>query len=102
MTRFTELVLNIVKRIPKGKVASYGQIALMADSPRAARQIGWILHSNGDKVPWWRVINGEGRISIKNPRHAAQEQKELLEKEGIEINKRFELIEPQKYWWVPK
>ena len=102
MNEFTKNVLDNVRRIPKGKVVSYGQVALMSDYPRAARQVGWILSSHGEKsdIPWWRVIIGEGRISIKNPRHAASEQKERLESEGIEVNDRFELISPEKHWWT--
>lgn len=99
--KFKDSVLVIVNKIPKGKVASYGQIALYADSPRAARQVGWILNRFGNEVPWWRVINNSGRISIKHAEISAVEQKELLEDEGIEVTGRFE-IDIEKYRWNPK
>jgi methylated-DNA-protein-cysteine methyltransferase-like protein len=102
MEKFSELVIKIVKTIPKGKVASYGQIALIAGEPRAARQVGWILNQKSDEqTPWWRIINNSGRISIKHPEISALEQKELLEKEGIKVTKNFE-IDIKKYRWYPK
>ncbi|GIW69318.1 MAG: hypothetical protein KatS3mg101_0065 [Patescibacteria group bacterium] len=95
---FKERVLEEVRRIPKGRVASYGQIALFAGKPRSAREVGWILNRWGDdgKTPWWRIINAKGYISIKNPKISAQEQKILLEKEGIEVNKNFG-VDPKKF-----
>ncbi len=81
---FTQRVKSIIKEIPKGKVATYGQIATYAGNPRAARQVAWILHSSSrkDDLPWQRVINSKGKISL--PRMGGYEhQKELLEKEGI-------------------
>ncbi len=98
MSSFKEKVLQTVKEIPTGKVTSYGQIALYCDSPRAARQVGWILNRYGDEVPWWRVINNSGRISIKHSEISAQMQKELLEDEGIKVSKLFE-IDIEKYRW---
>jgi methylated-DNA-protein-cysteine methyltransferase-like protein len=101
MGRFSDLVLKIVKAIPKGKVASYGQIALMAGEPRAARQVGWVLNQKSDgQTPWWRVINNSGRISIKHPEISALEQKELLEKEGVKVGKNFE-VNIEKFRWHP-
>jgi methylated-DNA-protein-cysteine methyltransferase related protein len=61
MSKFKDKVLNIVMLIPKGKVVSYGQIATMGGVPRAARQIGWVMHSHGGITPWWRVVNNEGK-----------------------------------------
>ena len=78
MSAFKDKVIQIVKMIPKGKVVSYGQVALMAGVPRGARQVGWILHEHGDDGPWWRIINNSGRISIKSPDHSPIVQKEKL------------------------
>jgi methylated-DNA-protein-cysteine methyltransferase-like protein len=101
MERFSDLVLKIVKAIPTGKVASYGQIALMAGESRAARQVGWVLNQKSDEqTPWWRVINNSGRISIKHPEISALEQKELLEKEGVKVGKNFE-VNIEKFRWHP-
>jgi methylated-DNA-protein-cysteine methyltransferase-like protein len=89
MTEFSSRVLDIVKSIPFGYVASYGQVAVIAGKPRAARQVGWILHWHAEEfnVPWWRVINNAGRISTKCSDHTALDQKKLLEKEGVEVTK---------------
>jgi len=102
MSKFTDKVLNIVRKIPKGKVVSYGQVALMTGIPRAALQVGWVLHTSGgdEKTPWWRVINNAGRISTTCLDHTASIQKSLLEKEGVVV-KKFLKIDIEKYRWRP-
>jgi len=100
MAGFKEKVLNLVSKIPKGQVASYGQIAAALGNPRAARQVGWVLRGSGmldGAVPWWRVVNNKGEISIKgNPTATKLQQKALLEKEGVEVSSRF-ILEIGKY-----
>jgi methylated-DNA-protein-cysteine methyltransferase-like protein len=87
---FFRQVYAIVRLIPYGRVASYGQVAAMLGQPRAARTVGWALASLPEQaeqgVPWQRVINSQGRISIRNLRHAVEEQRLLLEEEGVEFN----------------
>ena len=104
MSAFTDKIIQIVNMVPKGKVVSYGQVALMAGVPRGARQVGWVLFNEGpnhkDELPWWRVINNGGKISIKNPRISADEQKRKLEAEGIPVTKDFQ-IDIEKYRWRP-
>lgn len=108
MSKFKNKVINIIKEIPKGEVASYGQVALYAGIPRAARQVGWILANlEIDKLeslydlPWWRVINNAGRISIKGSKHHdAVTQKKLMEKEGIVVSKDL-TFDIEKYRWRP-
>jgi methylated-DNA-protein-cysteine methyltransferase-like protein len=81
---FWERVKQFRKQIPYGKVAIYGQIATYAGNPRAAQQVAWVLHSSSrkDNLPWHRVINSKGRVSL--PPHRGYEiQKKLLEQEGI-------------------
>lgn len=87
-SKFKNAVLKVVCLIPRGSVVSYGQIALYIGVPRAARQVGWILRGleEGTEVPWWRVVNNGGRISIKDSRYSAAEQKALLTKEGIKVS----------------
>ncbi|MGJ9459120.1 MGMT family protein [Oceanobacillus sp. CF4.6] len=87
MRPFTELVIRIMKQIPKGQVMTYGQIAKVAGSPRASRQVVRILHSmsNKHKLPWHRVINAKGQIAIKD-KEVWMEQKLLLENEGIKVS----------------
>jgi len=83
-TPFTLRVINLIHSIPSGKVTTYGSIAAMAGNRRAARQVARILHSSSRKehLPWHRVINREGRISLAR-QQGYEDQKELLENEGI-------------------
>lgn len=87
MTPFTEKVLNLIKNIPEGKVMTYGQIAQLAGSPRAARQVVRILHSMSrtHPLPWHRVINRKGEIAIQSD-DGFHEQKLLLQMEGVEVS----------------
>lgn len=83
---------------------SYGQVAAAAGSPRAARQVGGILrHYDGDdSLPWWRVVNNTGTISIKGNFIATPErQRELLLKEGIKVNSEYNL-NIDKYRFIPR
>ena len=95
---FYKKIYNIVKSIPKGKVATYGQIAAICSSPRSARIVGWALHVLPEKkleeVPWHRVINREGRISTTCLEHPADIQAFLLKKEGVEV------IKKEGNWWI--
>ncbi len=90
MTSFKDRVVAFVQKIPKGKVASYGQVAAATGSPRAARQVGAILRNldvADGKIPWWRVLNNQGIISIKGNWTATKElQKSLLMKDGIMVS----------------
>ncbi len=87
---FFERVYLLVRQIPKGKVATYGQIAALLGHPRAARTVGWALASlHGDQtrlVPWQRVINHAGRISISRIDVTPQLQRQLLEDEGVRFD----------------
>ncbi len=96
---FSERIKQLIKQIPSGKVATYGQIAAYAGNPRAARQVAWILHScsRKDNLPWHRVINSKGRISL--PYDGGYEvQKKLLELEGIVFNE-DDFIDLNIYIW---
>jgi methylated-DNA-protein-cysteine methyltransferase-like protein len=84
---FSERVLQIIQQIPPGKVMSYGQVAAYAGVPRAARQVGWILNKSQDAtLPWWRVLNNSGRITIKGSAFSPETQAALLRAEGISFN----------------
>ncbi len=105
MPSFHQRVFAMVKRIPKGRVATYGQIAALVGSPRAAQAVGWALHSldgkMSEEVPWPRVISKAGFLSIVNLEHAADEQAFLLQKEGVEVMKRDGMwwVDLKKYLW---
>ena len=107
MSKFKDQVVKVVNLIPFGKVASYGQVALYVGMPRAAREVGWILNGLGPSassgqapVPWWRVVNNKGRISIKGSVYTPEDQKRLLEEEGIEVHDDL-TFEIGKYRFIP-
>ena len=78
-------IYRVVQRIPKGQVATYGVIARLAGRPGAARTVGWALSALPDDadVPWWRVLNATGRISLPPRDHGAVVQRALLLREGV-------------------
>ncbi|WP_174615568.1 MGMT family protein [Virgibacillus ihumii] len=92
MEKFTADVIKIIKNIPSGKVMTYGQVAKCAGSPRGARQVSRILHSMSKKhqLPWHRVINAEGKITIRDE-EMGQVQKLSLEAEGVVFLSKFQL-----------
>lgn len=98
---FYQRVIVIIKSVPEGKVATYGQIAAYAGNSRAARQVAYILHSSSRKenLPWHRVVNSKGSISLK-PHHGYELQKKLLEKEGIIFNE-GNCIDLKRFLWSP-
>ncbi len=80
-----EQIYEVVKNIPKGKVATYGQVAMLAGNPRWARVVGYALHNNPlpGVIPCHRVVNREGRVATNFAFGGGATQRELLEKEGI-------------------
>ena len=96
-------VYRVVRRIPCGQVATYGQVAAMAGMPRAARQVGWALNAldAGDDVPWHRVINAKGEVSTRGEREIEDLQRALLTAEGIELDRRGR-IDLETYGWRPR
>jgi methylated-DNA-protein-cysteine methyltransferase-like protein len=70
-----------VRRIPKGRVATYGQVAVAAGFPGRARQVVWALHNCGASVPWHRVVGAGGRILL--PGQSGLEQRLRLQSEGV-------------------
>lgn len=100
---FKEQVIKKIKEIPSGKVATYGQIAALAGSPRAALMVGRILRysSENEKLPWQRVINSKGRVSIVNMAYPAELQARLLQEEGVVVEKRIDsyYIDLNQFLW---
>jgi len=98
---FYQRVKEIIKAIPPGKVATYGQIAACAGNPRGARQVAWVLHASSrkDNLPWHRVVNSKGGISLE-PNYGYEMQKALLEKEGVTFND-DDTIDFDRYLWRP-
>jgi len=83
---FYHRIYRVVRHIPRGRVATYGVVARLAGRPGAARTVGWALSALSDDtdVPWWRVINAAGRISLAGD-HSAVLQRALLLREGVKF-----------------
>jgi methylated-DNA-protein-cysteine methyltransferase-like protein len=93
-------IWSAVERIPRGRVASYGTIARVSGLPGQARLAGYALHNlpPGAGIPWQRVVNARGRISLPGKRGAEQER--LLKKEGIRFDRG--VIDMVKFGWRPR
>jgi methylated-DNA-protein-cysteine methyltransferase-like protein len=93
-----------IRAIPKGRVATYGQIAALAGSPRSAIAVGQILHNQTERydLPWQRVINSRGEISTTCLEHPAQLQAALLRQDGVLVTERGGVfyIDLIKYRWL--
>lgn len=102
--KFSDRVYWLVCQVPRGCVATYGQIATYAGSPRAARAVGNLMRRSlkqHRQVPWHRVINAKGGISSRGDTERAELQRRLLEQEGIEFDQSG-LCELEAYRWQPR
>jgi len=98
--KFKEKVIQIIKKIPKGKVTTYGTVAVLVGLPHGGRLVGGILHFNSEKydLPWQRVVNRDGHISTSCLEHPKLAQKALLESDGVEVSPDF-VVDLKKYGW---
>jgi methylated-DNA-protein-cysteine methyltransferase related protein len=89
-----------VARIPAGRVATYGQVAVLAGLPGHARQVGYALHRTPDdvEIPWQRVVNAKGEISLRADPVGARLQRELLRAEGVRF-RRDGTIDLRRFGW---
>ncbi len=96
-------IYAVIRRIPRGRVASYGQIAELAGLPGHARQVGYALHAlpSATAIPWHRVINATGGISRRSRPGAELTQQQLLESEGVEFDLRGQ-VRLAKVGWKPR
>lgn len=98
-------IYRVVRRIPRGRVATYGQVAELAGLAGNARQVGYALHAldegtwEGKVVPWHRVINAQGRISLDS--YAGEIQTQLLKREGVELDPRGR-VDLKRFRWKPR
>ena len=94
-------IYNTVRRIPAGRVATYGQIAGLVRQCSGARQVGYALHAlpRGSTVPWHRVVNARGTVSLSGSDKITQEL--LLEREGLHVQREGR-IDLKKYQWRPR
>ncbi len=95
-------IYDVVRRIPEGRVATYGQVAALAGLPGHARQVGYALHAldDGANVPWQRVINARGEVSQRSTPGWEGFQRHLLEEEGVVFNVSGR-VDLQRFRWRP-
>lgn len=95
-----EDIYRVISRIPRGRVASYGQIATLAGIDGHARQVGYALHNlpSGADVPWHRVVNARGEVSLRTTSDSHELQRMLLEAEGVRFNARGR-VDMEKFRW---
>lgn len=92
-----QAILAAIRRIPRGRVSTYGEIAALAGLPRRARLVGTVLKQTAAKVPWHRVVNASGRISLAAGSTSHARQRALLESEGVVF--RRDRISLPSYGW---
>jgi methylated-DNA-protein-cysteine methyltransferase-like protein len=90
LSRSYQRIYAVVRRVPRGRVATYGQVAALAGLPGRARQVGYALHAlpQGTRLPWHRVINAKGEVSRRRRPGAELSQRMLLEREGVRFDPR--------------
>ena len=98
---YRERVYKIVRRIPRGRVMTYGQIAYMLGEGYTPRTVGFVMHGSDDQTPWHRVINSQGRCSTGGVVLPADKQQRMLEREGVKFDDsgRCDL---ERFLWRPR
>ena len=102
MDKIYQRIYAVIKRIPKGRVSTYSQIAKLAGIPGAPRRVGYALSilPEDEKVPWHRVVNAKGEVSPRIEMGYAELQQDLLRKEGVRFDKQAKIV-LKKYQWKP-
>lgn len=96
---FRDQVYAIVAQIPRGNVMSYGQIAALCGSPRAARIVGGVAHFGDPDLPWQRVVHKDGTLAAGYP-GGVEGHRQVLEGEGVEVSKDFK-VDINRLLWRP-
>jgi methylated-DNA-protein-cysteine methyltransferase-like protein len=96
---FKERVLAIVAAVPARRVVTYGQVAMLAGRPRAAREVGWIAHAGGHGVPWHRVVNRAGGLATGYT-DGRMGHRTALESEGVRVHDDY-TVDLARYQWQP-
>jgi len=96
-------IYAVVRHVPRGRLATYGQIAKLAGLPGHARQVGYALHALPDDlaIPWHRVINAQGRVSPRGDPGWDHVQRQLLEREGVQFDGSGR-VDLARYRWKPR
>jgi methylated-DNA-protein-cysteine methyltransferase related protein len=92
-------VFGLVKEIPRGRVMTYGQIAIILGEGYTARTVGYVMHAAEDGVPWQRVINSQGKISTGRLSIPVNLQQSMLEQEGVVFNEKGKCDLNTYQWW---
>jgi methylated-DNA-protein-cysteine methyltransferase-like protein len=99
MSAYT-IYYSVIRKIPRGQVATYGQIARLAGRPRHSRQVGYALAAlEDDRLPWHRVINAKGEISPRDYPNAVEHQRAKLMKEGVRFDNAGR-VSLRHYQWI--
>jgi len=95
-------ILRVVRSVPKGRVVTYGQVARLAGLPGHARLVGYALHAlrEGTRVPWQRVINAKGEVSLRAEPGREGLQRAILEREGVRFDARGR-VDLARFRWAP-
>ena len=96
-----DVVYDLMARLPSDKVTTYGDLAAMAGSPRAARIVGGIAHTGPEELPWHRLVNAQGGLAIGYPGGQAV-QKQLLQQDGIECDESWHVKDFGERRWRPQ
>lgn len=101
---FTRKVMDAIKNIPRGRVATYRQIAALAGKPHASRGVAWILNSSSKKygLPWQRVISSKGKIAFKPGTYHFMLQRRLLGLEKVDASRATGEIDMKRFQWKKK
>lgn len=97
---YRERVYEVVRKIPVGKVMTYGQLAIILGEGYTARTVGYVMHGSDEDVPWQRVINSQGKCSTGRLTIPLNLQQELLEAEGVIFNAAGK-CDLEKFQWFP-
>jgi len=98
--KYRERVYQLVRKIPRGRVMTYGQIAEILGEGYTPRTVGFVMHGSDDQTPWHRVINAQGACSTGRIALPQDKQQRMLENEGIKFNQRGH-CDLQTYLWIP-
>lgn len=100
---FKDKIYRLVARIPRGKIATYGQLARLAGGPTRAREVGYAMAAlrPGTRLPWQRVINAKGEVSRRRRPGAELTQRMMLVREGLVFDARGR-VSLERYQWSPR
>ncbi len=93
------IVYEVLRRVPRGHVVTYGQLALLAGRPRAAREVGWIAHQGDARLPWHRVVNRFGGLAAGYHKGRAGHKRDLAA-EGVRVRRNL-TVDLRRYQWWP-